>query len=322
MCGIIERAHVPIYDQLFMTRYTFTIWIIGLCVLIYWCLELIIIRNIFRCSGKGCKKCQYPFCKLKFPIAFVMVLLSILCTNLSSTLFVYVSSFPSIHSCSFAPTAAILLRFLSKYFIWGFNIVRGMFVYIYALYVCVFLFFFMSCLGQMVIEMLENKYLNELVKHSLYILSSQMLLIFVVVLILSTPSYDVTHNECKIDMALPVIVSIIFIGEILYGIGFVYIFFKAMTTSMKRVINALRERERQKTRKQLIHHLTVYCIQFLLSSLYLLSIATCSHSNTFTLFEIFEAELLISNICVLTLFRGRIKWVKKHCYTKFRFCLL
>ncbi len=78
-----------------------------------------------------------------------------------------------------------------------------------------------------------------------------------------------------------------------------------------------RHKDRVKTKKQLIHHLTVYLIQFVLSWLYIISLCSCSNTNTFTNFQIFAAELLISNICVLTLFRGRIKKLKK-LYKKYK----
>ena len=48
----------------------------------------------------------------------------------------------------------------------------------------------------------------------------------------------------------------------------------------------------------------------------MISIITCSNSNTFTSFDIFQIELLISNILYIFLFRGRIRWFKKHCLYK------
>eukprot|EP01084_Bolivina_argentea_P293989 505757_1 len=301
MC-VIETLQIPIYDQHFMESYTFSIWIIGLFVLLYWIFELIFIRNIFRFSSKrfyksmsllsSCKPIT-PFCKLSLPIAFLMILLSTLTSLLSSTLFLYSSYNPSNMTCSYAPIIAILLRFISKHFIWGFNIVRG----------------------QMVIEMLENKYLNIFVKNSPYILTIQMIIIFTMVLIFNSSFYNKQINECSTEIPFVLLILIAFIGEFIYGIGFVYIFIKSMTNSMKRVMISLRYKDRAKTKKQLIHHLTVYLIQFLLSWLYIISIGSCSNKNTFTNFQIFAAELLISNVSVLTLFRGRIKRFKK-CFKK------
>lgn len=270
----------------FMGWYTFSVWIIGLLVLIYFCFELVCIQNIF---GICPTKMRRKRCKLKFPAAFVMISLSLLSSFSSSTLFLY-STYNS-SACLYAPIPAIILRFLSKHFIWAFNIVRG----------------------QMVIEMLENKYLNKFVKYSQYILTIQMIVIMMIVLIFSKSKYNDIYNHCEIEMPLIIIISIIFVGEILYGIGFVYIFFKAMTTSMKRVMDALRYKERQKTKKQLFHHSIIYFIQFILSSFYMISIITCSNSNTFSSFDIFEIELLINNILIMTLLRGRTKWFKKHC---------
>ena len=224
-------------DNHFMQWYTFSVWILGLLVLVYWCFELIVIQNVFGicstkkrrnkfgietssslcCSSCCCYQCK---CKLKFPAAFIMISLSLLSSFLSSTLFLY-STFKassSSNTCYYAPIPAIILRFLSKHFIWSFNIVRG----------------------QMVIEMLENQYLNKFVKYSKYILSTQMIVIILIILIFSKTNYDPTMQQCQTEIPLLLIISIIFIGESAYGMGFVYIFFKAMTTSMKRVIKALR----------------------------------------------------------------------------------
>ncbi len=157
-------------------------------------------------------------CKLSFPIAFLMILLSLLTSLLSSTLFLYSSYNASNITCSFSPIIAILLRFISKHCIWGFNIVRG----------------------QMVIEMLQNKYLNIFVKHSQYILTIQMIIIFTMVLIFNSSFYNQTINECSTQIPLVLLILIAFVGEFIYGVLFVYIFVKCMTTSMKRVMISLR----------------------------------------------------------------------------------
>eukprot|EP00485_Elphidium_margaritaceum_P015622 CAMPEP_0202732070 /NCGR_PEP_ID=MMETSP1385-20130828/187468_1 /ASSEMBLY_ACC=CAM_ASM_000861 /TAXON_ID=933848 /ORGANISM="Elphidium margaritaceum" /LENGTH=428 /DNA_ID=CAMNT_0049398373 /DNA_START=584 /DNA_END=1870 /DNA_ORIENTATION=+ len=83
-----------------------------------------------------------------------------------------------------------------------------------------------------------------------------------------------------------------------------------MTTSMEHVYRSLRRADVDATKQQIRHHLTVYFIQMLISLAFLVTVSLCICLPTLIFFE---AELLLSNLCLVSLFRQKLTLWKKVC---------
>eukprot|EP01084_Bolivina_argentea_P017418 32535_1 len=228
------------------------------------------------------------------PAAFLMVIFSMSSSIVSSSFFVLSNNVQSI--CSFGPIIAISFRTVSKTFTWALYIIRG----------------------QMVMESLDNIFLSKLAKSAPYILALQSIFIITLITIFTETHYIIEKNKCFIFYPLWLLICSALIGECIYGLGFLYIFYKAMSITMSNVFKSLSRKIAENTKKQIRHHIRVYIIQLISSLILLFFVSLCICFQTLIFFEF---ELFISNLCLLLLFRHKHKLCKKFLYSsKYCYC--
>eukprot|EP01083_Nonionella_stella_P003866 11134_1 len=262
------------------------VFILNVFALTYYCIELHVFRKL---------KC----CHLSH--AYLAVLLSMISATISSMFFTLasVNSPYSEMFCSIGPILALSFRTLSKSFTWALYIVRG----------------------QMVIESLDNPILSLLTQYAPYILGLQCILLTSLVAFFTQTGLDTNtnHNQyhCTASLPLWLLICSAMIGEVLYGLGFLYIFYLAMSTSLHKVYKAVTRQVADNTKKEIRHHIKVYMIQLISSMLFLLFVSSCICFQTLLFFD---AELFVSNLCLLVLFRHKrelitntFKWPKYCC---------
>eukprot|EP01083_Nonionella_stella_P085462 237013_1 len=252
-------------------QFALVIWVFNISLFIFFITELHL-RNRIGCRSIG--------------HAYLMVLLSMTCAILSSTCFLFSNHNATI--CSLAPYIAISLRIMSKTFTWGLYIVRG----------------------QLVMESLENKILSTFAKKAPYILTAQGIVMIGLIIAFTKTSFVTNTKSCALFYPLPLLISSALIGEIFYGLGFMFIFHQAMTASMDHVYSALRQVDIDKTKSYLRHHIVIYLIQLVSSCLFLFSVSLCI---TFLTLHFFEAEMFVCNFCLLLLFRRKGEAFKRLC---------
>eukprot|EP01084_Bolivina_argentea_P000089 164_1 len=219
---------------------------------------------------------------MKLSHAYLMVILSMISSIISSSFFLLSNQYQTI--CFYGPTIAISMRTMSKTFTWFLYIIRA----------------------QLVMESLDSIYLSKFAKKVPYILLMQCLLMISLITIFT--QNDFINSSCSVIYPLPLLICSALIGELFYGLGFMYIFYKAMTISMQNVYDSLRPSDAENTKKQIRHHIMVYMVQLISSILFLFFVSLCICFRTL---RFFEAELFVTNICLLCLFRGKIRLFKR-----------
>eukprot|EP01084_Bolivina_argentea_P162997 283605_1 len=258
--------------------YSTTIWTLNILLLIYTLLEL------------GARRVKW--CKMQH--AHIIIILSMISSIISSSFFI-MSDFHIFHYtfnyhfeqiCAFAPIIAISFRIIAKHFTWGLYIVRG----------------------QMVMASSTSKCTIEFSKKAHYILLTQCIIVTTTIAIICNAYYNKSTHSCQVTLPLWLLIGSALIGETCYGLGFMYIFYRAMTKSLNHVYKTLPKREVEEVKRQLRHHITIYFIQLTSSILFLAFVASCICLETLVFFE---AELFFSNLCLLLLFRNKIAIFKK-----------
>ena len=266
------------------------VWVLNICQLIYFILELSCLRKV-------------KWCELSH--AYLMVILSMISSVISSTFFLFsqTATFKLFsasnksntnyiqHICQFGPIIAISFRTMSKTFTWGFAIVRG----------------------QMVMESISSKFLSKLAKKAPYILALQCILITGLIIPFTETEFsenygDESGPQCSVKYPLWLLFGSMLVGELFYGLGFMYIFWKAMSDSMEHVYKSMRKIDADATKSQMRHHLVIYTMQLFTSLCFLLFVASCICFQTLVFFE---AELFISNLFLMLLFRHKVKLWRK-----------
>eukprot|EP01084_Bolivina_argentea_P299984 517156_1 len=253
------------------------IWGLNISLLILFMIELQFLRNVNWC---------------RLPHAYLVVILSMISSIISSTFFL-ISQYNSNLSliCQFGPIIAISFRTMSKTFTWGLYIIRG----------------------QMVVEALHSFWIFKIATKAHYFLAIQCIIMNVFIIIFTESKSNENINSlahCIVSYPLWLLIGSMLFGELLYGFGFMYIFLKAMTTTMKHVFNSMRMTDVESTKQQIQHHIAIYMIQTFTSIIFLIIVSLCVCFQTLVFFE---AELFISNLCLLMLFREKKQLIQKAC---------
>ena len=217
------------------------------------------------------------------PHSYLMVFLSMISALLSSTFFILS---PHHWHCIYAPILAISFRVMSKTFNWALYIVRG----------------------QMVMESLDNIIISRLAKYAPHILGIQCVIMNALTVIFTKSSFD--SNSCSITFPLWLLFLSAVFGEIFWGLGFLYIFAKAMSNTMSNVVRSMSAHIQEKTKNQIRHHIQIYFLQLISSIIFLSLVSLCICFETLILFE---AELFFSNLFLFILFCRKVDMFKKAC---------
>ena len=171
----------------------------------------------------------------------------------------------------------------------------------------------------MVMESLDSMILSKLAAKAPYILTLQCILITTLIVIFTETEFsdiglvlDGTSTlECSVNYPLWLLMTSALIGELFYGLGFMYIFWRAMSQSMAHVYKSMRKSDAENTKRQMRHHIIIYSVQLITSLTFLTLVAICICFQTLVFFE---AELFITNHCLMLLFRHKRELWKK-CFT-------
>eukprot|EP01083_Nonionella_stella_P000656 1843_1 len=223
---------------------------------------------------------------------YLMVMLSMISSIISSTFFLLSQShfFFDIRylinqTCLFGPIIAISFRTIAKNFTWAFYIIRG----------------------QMVMESLD-KHSTKIAKKAPYMLIAQCVIITTLIILFTKTQYIETTGHCTVSFPVWLLICSALFGELFYGLGFMYIFYKAMSVSMDHVYNSISRGHAASIKTQIRYHITIYSVQLISSLLFIGFVSSCVCFDTLVFFE---AELFISNLCLMALFRNKKKVFKK-----------
>ncbi|ETO02555.1 hypothetical protein RFI_34863 [Reticulomyxa filosa] len=115
--------------------------------------------------------------------------------------------------------------------------------------------------------------------------------------------YEVGKSTCWISIPYWLLICGVMLGDLIYGFGFFYVFWRGYKKSMHHVRKSITAVEVQKNQQHMRQHLIAYSVQAVTALLCYVVLLYMQLSFVSVLF--WEMDLTISNVCVYTLFQRR-----------------